>query len=120
MFSWKEWNVLIDGGLNYALDKPPCFRDEICKLNKFDLVVLTHGDADHVNGLLPFFKHLSIHTENFFVHAAALLHEDMSTRNWNAACEIYKYAKKAKIECLKNISQPFTLSSEGNELVPLR
>ena len=56
LFSWNTWNVLIDGGLTYAKDNPPCFCNEIRKLNKLDLVVLTHGDADHVNRLLPLKK----------------------------------------------------------------
>ena len=53
LFSWNTWNILIDGGLTYTIANPPCFCNEISKLNKLDLVVLTHGDADHVNGLLP-------------------------------------------------------------------
>ena len=60
LFSWNTWNILIDGGLAYTIDNPPCFCNEIRKLNKLDLVVLTHGDADHVNGLLPFFKKMSM------------------------------------------------------------
>lgn len=47
------FHVLIDGG--YAI-KPP-FLNFLPE--KLDAVVLTHGDADHVNGLLAFFNSLA-------------------------------------------------------------
>ena len=106
LFSWKKWNILIDGGLDYTIKKPPCFVDKIKTLNKLDLVVLTHGDGDHVNGLLPFFKKMANDKKNNkneqhrFVEKAAFLHHKMKMRGWSRACELYKYAKEAGIECL--------------------
>ena len=92
LFSWNTWNILIDGGLTYAQANPPCFCNEIRKLNKLDLVVLTHGDADHINGLLPFFKKMSNDKNNPpFIGSAAFLHHGMKLsgeRGWSAAIEL--------------------------------
>ena len=112
LFSWKHWNILIDGGLDFTFDKPPCFREKILTLNKLDLVVLTHGDRDHVNGLLPFFKKMADDIKPTFVNKAAFLHYEnvmptgksvnpSAKHGWSHACELYKYAKTAGIECIR-------------------
>ena len=104
LFSWEEWNVLIDGGV---IHEEPCFKDSICKLKTLDVVVLTHGDHDHINGLLPFFKKMSNDNKakprnNYIksVQRAAFLYHDMpQQRTWSHANQLYKYAKEAEIKC---------------------
>ena len=128
LFSWKYWNILIDGGFDFTFDKPPCFREKVLTLNKLDLVVLTHGDCDHVNGLLPFFKKMADDKNDgngTFVTLAAFLHYEnvmptgkstnpSAKRGWSRACELYKYAKTAGIKCLSE-SDPWSSSSQDEQ-----
>mmetsp|Transcript_50325 Transcript_50325/g.126301 ORF Transcript_50325/g.126301 Transcript_50325/m.126301 type:complete len:870 (-) Transcript_50325:77-2686(-) len=58
LFTFGEINILIDGGGSSSSRKPPCFWNAVRTLSKLDGVFLTHGDSDHVNGLLFYFGFL--------------------------------------------------------------
>jgi hypothetical protein len=51
LFQWHDVSILIDGGLQAQ----PCFWSYVeSRQIKLKLVALTHGDEDHINGLLYF------------------------------------------------------------------
>ena len=56
LFRWHNFNMLIDGGIYYA---KPCFWEAVHRLpedQKLDVVVVTHSDADHLQGVLRIFE----------------------------------------------------------------
>ena len=61
LLQWQSLNILIDGGRG---DRPPAFWPHVSGLTELQLVALTHGDADHVNGFLPFFKRKQSEKDN--------------------------------------------------------
>jgi len=50
LFCFGSNCILIDGGRSST----PCFWDKLKEFKQVDCVILTHGDADHWEGLLPF------------------------------------------------------------------
>ena len=55
LFCFEDKCILIDGGRS-KLSEPelPCFWNKLKEFKKVNCVILTHGDADHWEGLLPF------------------------------------------------------------------
>jgi len=56
LLRYKDTSLLVDGGLFASTKKPPCYWKTIASFpepKKLSCVVLTHGDDDHVKGLLP-------------------------------------------------------------------
>eukprot|EP01039_Chlorochromonas_danica_P005594 gene5594-6159_t len=82
LLKFGEMNILIDGGNNFT----PCFLDHVKSLYSIDLILLTHGDGDHVNGLQSFFqwkaKNISKHPYiyNVIVDSVATSQEDQTVR----------------------------------------
>jgi beta-lactamase superfamily II metal-dependent hydrolase len=50
----KEFIILIDGGTPATFKQ--FLKDELLKITKIDLLILTHIDSDHIGGLINFFK----------------------------------------------------------------
>eukprot|EP00834_Sanchytrium_tribonematis_P007454 NODE_675_length_4834_cov_0.216895.p1 type:complete len:721 gc:universal NODE_675_length_4834_cov_0.216895:2047-4209(+) len=76
LFKFNKWNILIDGGLipksGSKIDiKTPCFYEKVKHLKKLDCVILTHGDADHINGLVALvcmMKRISLEIPEFYLN----------------------------------------------------
>ena len=49
----NQYTILIDGGTRKTFDE---LKKKLKDYKKIDLVILTHIDGDHINGLLRFFK----------------------------------------------------------------
>ena len=57
LFCFKSTCILVDGGrlkISESEPEPPYFWNKLKEFKQVDCVILTHGDADHWEGLLPF------------------------------------------------------------------
>jgi beta-lactamase superfamily II metal-dependent hydrolase len=107
LFRWHNTNILIDGGYYTNEESRPCFWDQISKLGMLDLIVLTHGDEDHIKGLLPLFKRKVFEIQDGVNHSPKieqllLLHIEKKGRTWQDAINLKKFADNAKINTPKN------------------
>ncbi|EFA79423.1 hypothetical protein PPL_07841 [Heterostelium album PN500] len=89
----KGFAMLVDGGATFE----PSFWSRVKCLQVLDMVLLTHGDCDHVNGLLPFiFKYkFPTHSAPDIKHIA-IQSGDLNTesRGWIHAYQLAKYANE--------------------------
>ena len=68
LFRWHNFNMSVDGGL---IKNPPCFWETVRRLpddQQLDIVVVTHFDADHINGIMKLFdqRKLPINVGNLY------------------------------------------------------
>lgn len=54
LITTDKFNILIDGGMSKTYYRT--LRDKLEELNQIDLVILTHIDEDHIEGLIELFK----------------------------------------------------------------
>ncbi|KAJ3175977.1 Methionine aminopeptidase 1B, chloroplastic [Geranomyces variabilis] len=99
LFRFRDCSVLIDGGL--CVKPEPCYWSAIKALRRVDLVLLTHADSDHVNGLVPLvhLRYLQARQkmDRFGPHIRGiclLSHEQWHSRTFKVADEVGKMAQK--------------------------
>lgn len=101
LFSWRDINILLDGGKNYTL---PCYWDKVKTLSCLDMVILTHGDCDHINGLLPLFYRKKYDKKNgkqgLHINEVCFVtfDEEEPERDWSHVAELHTVAKEADID----------------------
>ncbi|KAJ3181526.1 Methionine aminopeptidase 1B, chloroplastic [Geranomyces variabilis] len=99
LFRFRDCSVLIDGGL--CVRPEPCYWSAIKALTRIDLVLLTHADRDHVNGLVPLIhlRYLQARQkmDRFGPHIreiCLLSHGQWHSRTFQVADEVGKMAQK--------------------------
>lgn len=98
LLQFHSFAMLVDGGI---FSRYPCFWDTIKHLNRISYVLLTHGDDDHVNGLLPLFAR-KMHEvkqnrrqDNPEIESAAFT--SVPNRGWALAQQLRQYCDEARI-----------------------
>ena len=98
LFSWLDFNVLVDGGI---YTNPPCFWRTVHQLprsQKLNVVIVTHYDQDHIAGILRLFKEDSLPIEIDEMHLTApVLSNDIGTRNERQGNELWNLAENCDV-----------------------
>ncbi|KAI9140800.1 hypothetical protein BKA69DRAFT_1077796 [Paraphysoderma sedebokerense] len=94
---FRSWAFLIDGGF---ISTAPCYWKSIQDLAHLHMVILTHGDCDHVNGLRPFFQwrlnyknRLSHRKPNPEVRKLVIQRGVLRLREWKHAIDLANVAQ---------------------------
>ena len=107
LFRWHNFNMLIDGGIYYG--PQPCFWNTIRRLpdnQRLDLVVVTHSDADHYNGILRIFEEdtLPIEVGQFYTILPSPSSTVQSPHNATKLCrEARRHIQGGTLEAITNL-----------------
>ncbi len=107
--------VVIDGGRNYTTDKLVNHIKEYYRTDVVDLIISTHPDADHLNGLAGVVEALNV--RELMIHQPRLHAADVSDfSNLEALDELLDTAKARDVL----VTEPFTGESRlGGQLTVL-
>jgi len=99
----REVVIVIDGGYTDTGDEIVNHLDQYYETNVVDLMIATHPDADHINGLITAIQQLEV--KELLVHMPWLHAEDTSEfKNIEAIEELVAYATDKGV----TITEPFT------------
>jgi len=91
-----KFNILIDGGTKKTYS--PILKNELKDIEKLDLVILTHIDADHIMGLIELFKNDKVKVEKVWFNSIAKLSE-LFDKKYNQDIEYFTDDTKKDISC---------------------
>eukprot|EP00736_Rhodelphis_marinus_P013653 Rmarinus@m.10117 len=112
LFSWKNCNVLIDGGISSS---KPCFWPIVRGLPKLDAVIVTHYDKDHISGIIRLVESKAMDISTLYTLTCSS--DSEAGRSAKQGLRLLRSANRQKLSVVDTLADTeYTYSEDGDEV----